>query len=173
MKTVKKLSFVILCFFFLSSCDDELTILDVNTSFTKEITLSIPASGEITMPYSINFSENTDLDDYLNHIENVKINSIKYKVISFTGTSDTVGGEVSLASEGEIFGPYTHNSFVNDIQSQTTFPINDVDKLTILANKLKNAKQLDINVTGSTNATEMSTLILKIDFDLTVAVQAL
>jgi len=172
MKTLKLISIVIISLFVFTSCDEEDTIIDINTSFSKQVNLVTAASSDVTVSYEIDFSDNTDLDEYLNRVNGVTINAIKYTIISFTG-SNTIHGHFTLLSEGETFGPYDHNSILNDAQSQEIFTINDVSKLSVLANKLKNTKKLDVSFKGLVDDFNTQTTVIKVDFDLTVAVQAL
>ncbi len=172
MNTIKQITIAIVALIFLNSCDaDELTEVKINTEITKDITFTTNDDGDFSESFTVDFANNDDLNDYLSKIKSVKINSASYLIKAFNGT--TASGDITFMSENQSFGPYTHTSISSDFSNQTIFPINDVDKLSVLATNLKDTNQLQVEVSGTTTSTAPFTMTLSVTFDLTIVAQIL
>jgi hypothetical protein len=174
MKIIKQITFAIIALLCLNSCDkiDELTEIDIDTTFTKEITFTTNASGNFNASVTINLADYSDINDYLNKIESIKINNASYKVSAFPNGVNA-GGTVTITSEGQTFGPFDHDNFLTDFQNQTSFALIGVNKLAVLANKIEDTNQLAVNFSGTSEVDVATTMTLKITFDVTVTAQAL
>lgn len=174
MKTLKQITFAIVTLLFLNSCDevDKLTEVDIDTVLTKEITFTVNETGDFNETLSINLAEYNDISDYLNKIENIKINAAAYKVTAFP-ESIIVGGTVTVNAANQTFGSFIHENFKDDFDNQTIYPLNGANKLNAIANLLEDTNQLQVNFSGSAQVNEAFTMTLKVSFDVTVTAQAL
>ncbi len=166
------LIFVIILF---QSCNstDELTQINFTTDLAKSISFTTNTSGDFNKTIIINLAEYGDVSDYLNKIENIKINTADYKITDFTGTNIETGGSFIMTSENQEFGPFIHPSFLSDFQGLNSFAIQGADKLNVIATKLKNSNMLEIILSGSSTTSEVYNMSIKINFNVTITAQAL
>ncbi len=176
MKNLIKFLAVLVLIFGYTSCDeiDKLTEVDLSTTVTENIPVIVDdGAGE-----SVNISNSIDINigdyidaAYLSKIEEVKINSMTYKVINFSG--DTAGVmTVDLMADSVILDTQTGEVVKDHADMATVFPIDDTAALSIIANNLKNGSNVTFAVDGtSINDGGMSfeieiTLSLKITADV-------
>ena len=174
MKNLIKFLAVLVLIFGYTSCDelDKLTEVDLSTTVTKNISVTVDdglgSSVNISNSIDINIGDYID-SDYLSKIEEVKINSMSYKVINFSG--DTAGVmTANLTADGVTLDTHTDVIVSNVVGEMYT--IDDTAKLTTIANNLKNSSNdvvfavsgTSINDGGMTFTIEI-TLNLKITAD--------
>ena len=148
MKKIISLMLFLLAGYSLNSCGAE-DLLDV----------TIPTTISVDIPVNIrqgtdNFSEtvtlsidNSDTHDYLNKIKEVKIESLSYKFVSFSGDPD---GSVSatLVIGNEMVGQ--NNSVIKtEADNGTNFPVDNLDQLNKIANSLKNGHSVLAKFSGT------------------------
>ncbi len=175
MKIFEKNTLILIAILVFQSCNsaDELTQVNFTTDLAKSISFTTNTSGDFNKVITINLAEYEDVSDYLNKIENIKINTADYKITAFTGTSLETGGSFIMISENQEFGPFIHSSFLNDFQGASSFAIQGADKLNVLAIKLKNSNMLEIVVSGSSTTSEVYNMSIKINLNVTITAQAL
>ncbi len=175
MKIFKKITLILITILVFQSCNsaDELTQVNFTTDLAKNISFTTNTSGDFNKTITINLAEYGDVSDYLNKIENIKINTADYKITAFTGTNLETGGSFTMVSENQEFGPFIHSSFLSDFQGGNSFAIEGADKLNVLATKLKNSNVLEIVLSGSSTTSEVYDMSIKINFNVTITAQAL
>ncbi len=174
MKNLIKFLAVLVLIFGYTSCDelDKLTEVDLSTTVTKNISVTVDdglgSSVNISNSIDINIGDYID-SDYLSKIEEVKINSMTYKVINFSG-DQTGEMTANLTADGVTLDTHTDVIVFNVVGEMYT--IDDTAKLTTIANNLKNSSNdvvfavsgTSINDGGMTFTIEI-TLNLKITAD--------
>ncbi|RXG14336.1 hypothetical protein DSM03_101454 [Leeuwenhoekiella aestuarii] len=87
--------------FAFNSCDavDELTEIDVDTTITKDLVISV-AEGETTFSESASISiDDEQVQDNLDKIEDLQITKLTYQILSVSGTEDVIAsGSFTAAS---------------------------------------------------------------------------
>ncbi len=175
MKTFKQITFIFISVLLLNSCNqaEKLSQIDIDTTLKKSITVSSNGSGEISQNIAFDLSEYSEVSPYLDKIKAVKINSAEYKIVSFSDINTVASGVLSVISEDQTFGPFTHDNFLDDKNNQTVYSLDDASKLNIIAAKIKNSKQFSATVSGNVVAEEAFTMVVEVVFDVRVTVQAL
>lgn len=172
----KKLILLVLFVAFISfSCDevDELTEIDIDTSLTEVVTITFsednPESVNGTM--LIDLSNNTQLQPYLDQIEDVEISSASYKFLNYVG-SENASGTLSATAAGQNFGPFQH-SFFSDTQNQTVFPFEGTTQLNLVADSILANNQVSIQFSGTQTPAQNGSLTLQVTMQVTVTAQPL
>jgi len=162
--------FLICCSF--SSCDEDdlealLPAFDVNLTKTEIIPVQIDQTTGDWVNYA-NMTNlnivNSDTEDYLNKIKEVKINKLSYKVINFIGDpAGRVKGDFSVA--GKV---YLSNEFVvkTSADNGVVYEITEVAELTEIANLLKSGQNVKVEYAGSALCDDDS-----MDFDIEVTLK--
>lgn len=172
MKTKLLLLFLAICCFY--SCDkiDELTEVDFNTTFTEEVVINLSdQSDAFSGTIMIDLAENPDIEPYLNKLENIKITSATYQIVSYQG-DPAATGDAGVTAVGQFFGPYNH-SFQQDLNSGQSFELSGADKLNELANSLQSTQQLNIVVAGTQNPAQIGSLTIRFTINTEITAQAL
>ena len=174
MKIFKTISLAIITLFFFQSCDEaeKLTSVDITTDIVKQITIATNQSGDFEKTLIFNLSESSELEEYLNHIEGVKITKADYRVAAFPGDL-FAAGTLTVVSENQTFGPFIHSDFKDDFDNGTVFKLEGVDKLNVIASKIKNTKQVSVTISGTAQVDEEFTMTLEVSIGLVVTAQAL
>ena len=174
MKIIKKLSFVLFTILFVTSCEkiEELSNFDFSTDLEKEISIIANEEGQFTQTFTIDLSENTDVEPYLDKIESIKINNANYRIVAYSGP-DVVATTIVVESENQVFGPFNHENIQEDFNNATAFVLEGTEKFNVIANKLKSSKQIEVVVSGSTDSLESFSATLKLKFNVTISAQAL
>jgi hypothetical protein len=104
MKLIKKINVLLLATITFFSCDklDELTEFDITEDFstTLNVTVIEDSNGTAqtwTETSTINLETNEEIQTNLDVIQGVKINSLTFNVINFTGAEGATATEVSLS----------------------------------------------------------------------------
>lgn len=174
--TIKTLKALIILFAAInfSSCDeiDELTQIDLNTTFTEEVTINLTENNSnINGSVNINLADDPDLVDYLSNIEDIEITEASYKIKNYVGVEDATGS-ITATAASQSFGPYEH-AFFTDAQSGTFFVFEDVAKLNTVANTLQSTNQVNIQFSGTHAPAQNGSFVIEVTFKLTVTAQAL
>ncbi len=128
------------------SCDEDLLDTDFSTTITESIPVNI-AQGQETINKTVVLSiVNSDTQDYLSNINNVRIAKLTYKITNFVGDAEgSING--SLMADTIVLG--TNNFNVKDAYDAVTiFEITDVNALSSMANLLKNNQEVMVSITG-------------------------
>ncbi len=100
MRTIKTLFALGIIALGFNSCDavDELTEIDVDTTITKDLVITV-AEGETTFSESTTISiDDEDVQDNLDRIEDLQIEKLTYQIVSVSGTENVVASGSFTAS---------------------------------------------------------------------------
>ncbi|MUU77895.1 hypothetical protein [Winogradskyella endarachnes] len=160
------------------SCDDldELTEIDIIQDFTTTISVDVPEDSEgqpqsFSTSTTLDISDNEEIQDNIDLIENMSINSITYEITNFSGS------EGAILTEGQlIFGTTTIAvSNINLEQSDidnTLYTITDTSGFNEIANNLENNLLINVSLAGTVNETPV-VFDIEVNIDLTVTVDVL
>lgn len=162
----------------ISSCDEDDIIPPVNFSVEVDQTESIPVHIDQTDGEWATFSfkntltiNNQDTKDHINHIKDVEIKKLTYKIISFSG--DPLGeiqGTLMIANEISL-----ENSFVvkTAADNQIIYEITEVAELNRIGEALKTGQTVNVIYKGSTlcNAGDMD-FVIEIYLSTAVKIEA-
>jgi hypothetical protein len=158
----------------MSSCDelDELTEFDINEGFSGTITVDIPAESPLTWSESvtIDISENQEISDNLDLIQDVVINSLTYQITNLSGQGTTVT-EASFTFNGTSISVSDLDLVAADA-SGTVFEIQDTSLLNAIGNALENDPSITLGLSGTIDAVPVRFDVV-IDLDTTVTIDVL
>jgi hypothetical protein len=138
-----------------SSCTEEdvkglVPAFDVDLVKIETIPVHVDQTdGEwVTYSYTTDLNiVNSDTEDYLNKIKQVKVNNLSYKIINFNGDPNgQVEGSFSFANQVSM-----NNSFMVQTAAQngTVYQVNDVGELNRMANALKSGQNVMVECSGN------------------------
>lgn len=170
MKTIKTLG--ILCLMIISaSCDelDELTEFDTSFTLSESVLISVEDGEEVqtfSQSVSLDLSEDQDVADNLNAIEEVSIQSLTYSYM------DVMGNEEAQIENAQftVAGTSIEIEDVSPADAQgATFTISDPSALNSIASALQNNPQTTISYTAEVLGAPVS-FTLAIDVEVTVTI---
>lgn len=181
MKITKKISLLLVVILTTFSCDeiDELTEFDINEGFSTSFNIDLPNLGE-GMPASIDETATIDISSVeeiqnnLDLIQNVTINSLTYEIRDFVGAEGAEGEtitEASLSFNGTSISVSDINLQESD-DTNTVYEIEDTTLFNSIANGLKNNPVIIASVTGSVNATPVKFDVI-VNLDVTLKIDVL
>jgi len=178
MKIKTKLSVLLLVMITAFSCDDldELTEFDITEDFTTTYNISVPEDSE-GMPQSfsesatIDIAENEEIQDNLDLLQDVTLNSLSYEIANFSGTQDATLTEATLNFGSVSISISNINLQQSDIDN-TIYEIADTSLLNAIADALENNIAINTSVTGTVSATPVVFDII-INLDVTATVDVL
>jgi hypothetical protein len=174
MKNLIKFFAVLLLVFGYTSCDelDKLTEFDIDTTLTGVIPVDVDGGENLVLNSSvrINIADGgQDIVDNLNKIEKVKINSLTYKVMNFSG-DDAGVMTVELFADAVKLGEHTAVTVSSEVG--VVYTINDTTTLNAIASKLKSGFDVVFKVEGTaTSNPELGMMFdveIKVDLEVTV-----
>ncbi len=173
MKTLIQITTILVLSFFLS-CEkaSELSEVEFTTNLTKTISFTADDTGSFSGSFILDLNENSDTAEYLDKLKSILINEANYTITAFNGNQE-LGGVLSILAQNQQFGPYTHVSFYQDVQNQTVYNLDDSNKLNTLAVTLLNDKQLEVQFTGDSTLSEIFTMSVKFNLNVTIKAQVL
>ncbi len=160
-----------------SGCDEDdiaavLPDIELGVNTTEEIPVFVDQTdGEwVEFSQTTNVSiVNNDTQKYLDKIKKVKINRLRYKVLTFEGDpSGEVQGSFS-ADNGKTF----QNQFQvkKAFDDQTVYEVDDVDELNRIANALKTKNTIEVKYSGMALCDQADMeFILEVELDADVTV---
>ena len=177
MKITKKISFLLLVMITAFSCDDldELTEFDITEGFSTSFNIDLPDLGEglpasISETATIDISSVQEIQNNLDLIQNIAINSLTYEIRDFTGVEGATVTEASLSFNGTSISVSDINLQESD-DNNTVYEIEDLTLLNSIASALQNNPVITGTITGSVNATPVTfDVILNLDITVTVDV---
>ena len=178
MKIKTKLSVLLLVMITAFSCEDldELTEFDITEDFTTTYNISVPEDSE-GMPQSfsesatIDIAENEEIQDNLDLLQDVTLNSLSYEVANFSGAQDATLTEATLNFGSVSISISNINLQQSDIDN-TIYEIADTSLLNAIADALENNIAINASVTGTVSATPVVFDII-INLDVTATVDVL
>ena len=158
----------------LSACDDEddLTSFDVTDSLTETLNVDVPDNNgnpiDFVASETFDISSNQQINDNLDQLDNVEINSISYEISNFSGPEDATITDGSISFGNTIIT-------VSDINldeantNNTTFEIDDDAKLSAISNNLENNTTVNVTYDASVDTTPVTfDMIMTIDYTVTI-----
>ncbi|WP_282030642.1 hypothetical protein [Winogradskyella eximia] len=178
MKIKTKLSVLLLIMITAFSCEDldELTEFDITEDFTTTYNISVPEDSE-GMPQSfsesatIDIAENEEIQDNLDLLQDVTLNSLSYEIANFSGAQDATLTEATLNFGSVSISISNINLQQSDIDN-TIYEIADTSLLNAIADALENNIAINASVTGTVSATPVVFDII-INLDVTATVDVL
>jgi hypothetical protein len=178
MKIKTKLSVLLLVMITAFSCEDldELTEFDITEDFTTTYNISVPEDSE-GMPQSfsesatIDIAENEEIQDNLDLLQDVTLNSLSYEIANFSGAQDATLTEATLNFGSVSISISNINLQQSDIDN-TIYEIADTSLLNAIADALENNIAINASVTGTVSATPVVFDII-INLDVTATVDVL
>ncbi|WP_405576109.1 hypothetical protein [Winogradskyella sp. Asnod2-B02-A] len=178
MKIKTKLSVFLLVMITAFSCDDldELTEFDITEDFTTTYNISVPEDSE-GMPQSfsesaiIDIAENVEIQDNLDLLQDVTLNSLSYEISNFIGSEDATLTEATLNFGSVSVSISNINLQQSDIDN-TIYEIADTSLLNAIADALENNTAINASVTGTVSATPVIFDII-VNLDVTATVDVL
>ena len=186
-----KLTLVLLLIGFttvLSSCDeaDELTKVDVKSDFVATLDVSVtqglskesaaskaiaPTSYDWSSTATIDLSSNSDLQNNLDKIEKIVINSLSYEIINYSSDASISMSDSSIDIGGTLITLDDANLEDAD-DNNTIFTIDDAAKLAAIVNALKTDNS--VTITGSGKVDGAPVLFgIKITMDTTITIDVI
>jgi len=176
MKRLISFFVLLLIGFSTNSCAEAEKLLDVPIRFT--ITEEIPvhinqAVGSQNFQNTVILSiDNSDTHDYLNKIKEVKIYSLKYKLIQFSGDA-ACSAEADLSMDNILISSFDEN-VKRVVDAGTVYNVDNVDDLNKIASKLKSGHKVTAKFGGKAVSENASTNFkVKITMDVKVTANPL
>lgn len=155
MKHLIKISALLFITTIIYSCDavDELTQFDVDGNFTAAILVDIEKAEEgeeqsFEHTGTINITENQDVQDNINLIENISITQLSYEFENYSGVSGAIITSASISFGNTVIG-------VNDLNIEQldngniVFNVTNASQLNAIANALQSNPELTITISGT------------------------
>lgn len=173
MKTFIRFLVVISLMLSYTSCDeiDELTEYDFNTTLNDQLDITIEAGEDLIDETMLINMVNSDTEDYMDLLQNVRITSFTYQLTNFTGDdSGTITGAF-VADGVELL---SHNNLVvkQAVDAGTVFEVTNTTLLNTIASKLKAGNNVLFGLDGQSNGVEMN-FTINITIDLAVTADVL
>jgi hypothetical protein len=157
------------------SCDklDELTEFNITQDFSSVVYVDVIEDSEGAVQIwsqsaTLDIASNDQIQENLDLIQDVKISSITFKIINFTGVEGAVATEASLSFEDTVIS-------VSDIQledSTTIYTIGSDSELSAIANDLKNDVEITTTASGKVSSTPVK-FDVYISLDVTTTIDVL
>jgi len=174
MKLITKINVLLLATITLLSCDklDKLTEFDITEDFstTLNVTVTEDSNGTAqtwTETSTINLGTNEEIQTNLDVIQGVKINSLTFNVINFTGAEGATATEVSLSFGDTVIAV----ADINLEDNSTVYSVGSTSELNTIANDLKNTSQITATSIGTVSSTPVRfDLVITLDVTTTIDV---
>ena len=163
MKIFKKISMLLLATITFVSCDeaerilDELTEFNITQDLTREFNVSISEEGPETLNDEVTFdlASINQIQDDLDLISHVVINSLTFEIDNFTGDSEATLSAASMTFGETSISLDNINLEESDIED-TEYPIGDPTQLNAIADELQEATQITVALSGTVDNTPVS-----------------
>lgn len=152
MKKLTKISALFIVTALLFSCDklDELTEFNITQDFNTIINVNVTEDSEgATQSWSkssiISLASNDQVQQNIDLVQDVRINSLTFKIVDFTGIEGAIATEASLSFGDTVIE-------VADIvldDNTSTYTIGSSSELNAIANDLKNATEITTTASGT------------------------
>lgn len=178
MKITTKLSALVFAFLTIISCDalDELTEFDINDNLTTTFNVSVEEDPQ-SMPQSFNetttisITSNQEIQDNIDLIQNVSVNSMTYEISNFTGAEGAIVTEASLNIGSSSIAVADINLQQSDTDN-TVYTVADSSTFNTIGNALQNNTTITASVTGTVNDTPV-VFNVKVTMAITVTIDIL
>ena len=175
MKKLTKISTLFIVMTILFSCDkfDELTEFNITQDFNTTVNVNVIEDSEgATQSWSqsstINLASNNQIQENLDLVQDVRINSLTFKIVDFTGVEGAIATEASLSFGDTIIE-------VADIElddNTSIYTIGSSSELNAIANDLKNNVEITTTASGTVTSTPVNFDVF-ISLDVTTTIDVL
>ena len=163
MKVKSILKILSLSLFILVSCDeaeeiiDELTEIDFTETVSRTFTVDLPddSEGEIvnwSESTTIDITSNPEIEDNLDLIKDITINSLTYEIDNFSGVMDAVVTEAFFEFNGNSISIENINLSDSD-ENNTVYSITDTNLLNQIGDALQTEPEITVSLGGTVSAT--------------------
>jgi hypothetical protein len=175
MKIFTRISILLLMIISVASCDDldELTEFDITEDFSATFNIDVAEGEALTFAQtsSINIASNQEIQDNLDLLQDVTLNSLTYEINNFVGVEGATITEASLNFSGTTIAVGEINLQESDTNN-TVYSVGDPAQLNAIANELENNTEITATVTGTVNAAPVQFDVI-VTLDVTVTVDVL
>ena len=178
MKITIRLSLLLLIMLTAFSCNelDELTEFDIredfSTSFNIDVADNEGGMADTFMDSStIDLASNQDIQDNLDVLQDVTLNTLTYEISDFTGAEGAVITEASLIL-GNVTIAVANINLQESDDNNTIYELGDSSQLNAIANALQSNTAITTTISGTVNATPV-TFNVKVNLDVTVTIDVL
>ncbi|MDP5081053.1 MAG: hypothetical protein NWP87_00245 [Winogradskyella sp.] len=178
MKITKQLSLLLVVLLTAFSCDelDELTEFDITDDFSTTVTISADnaSEGSFVNSATINLATNQQIQDNLDLIQNISLNSLTYEISNFIageGAEDAVITEASLTLGSTMISVSNINLKASD-DNNTLYTVENSSLLNAIASALESNTAITASVSGTVDSTPVTFDVI-INLDVTVTVDVL
>jgi len=154
MKASKQATLLLFVITMICSCNkiDELTEFDITDSVSTTMNVSVSSESSEPQTFSevatVNIATNQDIQDNLDLIQDININSLTYEVTNFTGSENATLTSASLSFDTISIDIENINLQQSDT-ANTIYNITDSDKLSDIAAILKNSTSITATLEGT------------------------
>jgi hypothetical protein len=176
MKITKKLSLLFLVMITALSCDelDELTEFDITDDFSTTVTISTDdTEGSFNQSATIDLASNQDIQDNLELIQSVSVNSLNYEINNFVpgeGAEDAIITSASLTLGSTVISVSNINLKASD-DNNIVYEVENSSLLNAIANALASNTAITASVSGTVDSVPVTfDVIITIDVKVTIDV---
>ena len=168
---------LLLLFIMATACDeiDDLTEFDINESFTTTFNVNIPENEneeELSFTESsiIDLGQVQEINDNLDFIQNVTVNSISFEITNFSGAEDADLTNVTLAFGTRVIS-FSNIGLQEADTNNTLYTIDDAADLSAISNALESNPVLSVELSaGITNTPAVFDVVVTVDAKVTIDV---
>lgn len=174
MNTFIRIFLVMLIIVGYNSCDelDELTEVDFDTTLNEQLNVTVLAGENLTLNKTMLINiVNSDTEDYLDVLQNVRITAFTYQLTNFTGDDNgTISGNF-VADGIELLN---HDMVVKQtVDAGTVFEVTNTALLNSIAADLKAGNDVLIGLVGESSCEDVMNFTINISIDLEVTADVL
>ena len=151
---MKKYIYIFFLSLIATSCGslEELLELKVENSLTESIPVEVPQTSNVAVAFD--FSNTVDLNSgdlaqYKDKVTAIKINSLSYKFVNFTGNDAGTIPTGTLKFDDVVVGELTDFNIATAAVSGTPFEIIDAAILNQIASNFVNNSEVSVNLKGT------------------------
>ena len=175
MKKFKKIGALFVAMTVLFSCDkfDDLTEFNITQEFNTTVNVNVIEDSEgATQSWSqsstINLASNDQVQQNIDLVQDVRINSLTFKIVDFTGIEGAIATEASLS-----FGDTVIEVADIELEDNTSvYTIGSSSELNAIANDLKNATEITTTASGTVTSSPVKFDVF-ISLDITTTMDVL
>lgn len=151
---MKKIIYIFFLSLIATSCGslDDLLELKVENSLTESIPVNVPQTSSTAVVFDLSTTVNLnagDLAQYKDKITAIKINTLTYKFIDFTGNAAGTIPTGTLKFDDVIIGEMTDFNISAAAGAGTSFEITDAVKLSLIAANFVNNSEVSVKLIGT------------------------
>ena len=187
MKTKTPFTLLVLVLLTFFNCDevDKLTEFTVKQDFDTTLNIDADISKEAksqaksisggtwSEETTIDLKDNAEVSKNLELIEEVAVNGLTYQIVNYTGPADVAISNTTIDFGGTVIAIEDANlKTAND--DGTLYVIDDTDKLSSIATKLKNDQTMTITASGEvTGETTSVTFGIKLHMETVITIDVI